>query len=45
MSENMKGLIIWAIFLTVCAVMLIVARRMRKRIDEEGIKASASFPA
>ena len=38
MSENMKGLIIWAIFLTVCAAIWLFSRRIRKRIDEDGIE-------
>ena len=40
MDENLKGLIICAAFLAICAALFIVAHRMRKRIDEDGIEAS-----
>ena len=40
MDENLKGVIICAVFFAICAALLIVAHRMRKRIDEEGIEAS-----
>ena len=42
MDYNMKGIIIWAVFLSVCAALLIWGRRLRKQIDENGIEADAT---
>ena len=40
MDENLKGIIIWAVFLAICAAIVIVSRRIRKRIDEDGIEVN-----
>ncbi len=39
MDENIKGFIVWAIFLTVCAAMMILSRLIRKKIDQNGVEA------
>ena len=36
--DNAKGIIIWAVFLAICAAIWLFSRRIRKRIDEEGIE-------
>ncbi|MBR0281533.1 MAG: DUF3592 domain-containing protein [Oscillibacter sp.] len=40
--DNIKGIIIWAVFLAVCAAIVIFGRRIRKQIDENGIEASGA---
>jgi hypothetical protein len=42
MDENLKGVIIWAVFLAVCAAIFIFSRRLRKQIDENGIEADGA---
>ncbi len=37
--DNVKGIIIWAVFLAICGAIWLFSRRIRKRIDEEGIEA------
>lgn len=36
--DNVKGIIIWAVFLAVIAAFLIIGRRIRRQIDENGIE-------
>lgn len=35
-----KGILMWAVFLAVCAVVFFVSRRMKKQIDENGIEVT-----
>ena len=35
---NMKFIVIWAIFLTVCLLIVLLSRRIQKQIKEEGIE-------
>ena len=37
--DNVKGIIIWAVFLAICAAIVILSRRIRKQIDENGVEA------
>ena len=37
--DNVKGIIIWAVFLAICAAIVIFSRRIRKQIDENGVEA------
>ena len=36
--DNVKGAIIWAVFLTICAAIAFFSRRIRKQIDENGVE-------
>jgi len=37
-----KGIIIWAVFLAVIAALLLVSRRIKKTIEENGIETDAA---
>ncbi|MBR3569377.1 MAG: hypothetical protein IKN96_01045 [Oscillibacter sp.] len=39
MDDNLKGILIWAVFLAVCAAIVFFSRRIRKQIDENGVEA------
>ncbi len=42
MGENdIRGIIIWAVFITVLAVIFFVSRRIKKTIEEKGIETNA----
>ncbi len=36
-----KGIIAWAVFLAVCAAFMLISRRMKKTIEENGIETDA----
>ena len=36
---ELKGILIWAVFLAVVIAGILYSRRLRKRIDEQGIEA------
>ena len=38
--DDMKGIIIWAVFIAVCAAIILVSRRIKKQIDENGIQTT-----
>ena len=38
---DMKGILIWAVFILVCAAIILISRRIRKKINEEGIETDA----
>lgn len=35
-----KGIILWAVFITICAVIYFVSRNMKKQIGENGIETT-----
>jgi hypothetical protein len=35
-----KGIIIWAVFIVICAVIYFISRKMKKQIEENGIETN-----